>query len=87
LIVINWGLLLNSRNVVIGVLDYENPDYVFIFSAFISSSRAVASGGKMADAADVLFYRKDSPASDTQREAFGSLCQALLSSNRFLYLE
>ena len=30
---------------------------------------------------------KDSPAPDTQREAFGSLCQALLSSNRFLYLE
>ena len=30
---------------------------------------------------------KDSPAADPQLDAFGSLCQSLLSSNRFLYLE
>lgn len=30
---------------------------------------------------------KEAPAADPQREAFGSLCQSLLSSNRFLYVE
>ena len=30
---------------------------------------------------------KEAPAADPQRDAFGSLCQSLLSSNRFLYLE
>jgi mono/diheme cytochrome c family protein len=30
---------------------------------------------------------KDAPAGDPQRDAFGSLCQSLLSSNRFLYIE
>jgi hypothetical protein len=30
---------------------------------------------------------KDAPPTDPQRDAFGSLCQSLLSSNRFLYLE
>jgi hypothetical protein len=30
---------------------------------------------------------KDSPPADAQRDAFGSLCQALLASNRFIHNE
>lgn len=30
---------------------------------------------------------KDAPAPDPQRDAFGSLCQALLASNRFIHIE